>query len=145
MNFVVAHHSEAKSIINQLGLTKNVSISSFQVFQNDHHKLIISGIGKVASRCSYWLLDRSIFEGSKGCAILKCRNCRSWIPRYWDCIHCKPNRGRSRRQNILSSSNNQLKNDAKVDFEVAHIPTKTMQTSVSIWKLMLSFQLHPVP
>lgn len=61
MNFVVAHYSEAKSIINQLGLTKNVSISSFQVFQNDHHKLIISGIGKVASAAATgFLIGQSV-------------------------------------------------------------------------------------
>ena len=66
MNFVVAHHSEAKHSLSISLTYQTVSISSFQVFQNDHHKLIISGIGKVASAAATgFLIGQSVKDQSK--------------------------------------------------------------------------------
>ena len=49
MNFIVALSCEAKPIIDELRLTKQFSPSPFPVFRNDFHRLVVSGIGKVAA------------------------------------------------------------------------------------------------
>lgn len=49
MNFIVALSCEAKPIIDELRLTKQFSPTPFPVFRNDFHRLVVSGIGKVAA------------------------------------------------------------------------------------------------
>ena len=49
MNFIVALSCEAKPIIDELRLTKQLSPTPFPVFRSDFHQLVISGIGKVAA------------------------------------------------------------------------------------------------
>ena len=49
MNFIVALSCEAKPIINELRLTKQFSPTPFEVFRNDFHQLVVTGIGKVAA------------------------------------------------------------------------------------------------
>ncbi len=46
-NFVVAHQVEARPIIEFYRLTKDITHRAFNVYENDHVKLIVSGEGKV--------------------------------------------------------------------------------------------------
>ena len=46
-NFIVAHQSEARPLIDYYHLTKDVSYRAFPVYANENVKLVISGEGKI--------------------------------------------------------------------------------------------------
>lgn len=59
MNFIVALHPEARPIIERYGLEKRISCIPFSFFENEKHRLIISGIGRInAAAATGYLLSQ---------------------------------------------------------------------------------------
>ena len=59
MNFIVALHPEARPIIERYGLEKRLSSIPFSFFENEKHRLIISGIGRInAAAATGYLLSQ---------------------------------------------------------------------------------------
>ena len=59
MNFIVALHPEARPIIERYGLEKRLSSIHFSFFENEKHRLIISGIGRInAAAATGYLLSQ---------------------------------------------------------------------------------------
>lgn len=66
-HWVVALRSEARPIIEQLGLKQTNRMGGFDLYESAEHRLVISGIGKVnAAAATTWLFGQGIDDEHSG-------------------------------------------------------------------------------
>lgn len=72
--FQCALHCEAKPLISQLGLKKELCIRSHQIFSGGSYHLIVSGVGQIKAATACGLLF-GLFKGSACSALLNIGSC----------------------------------------------------------------------